>query len=280
MSGAASPAPPPLRVLLVGHSHLRCIREAAEGAAVPLRAQGLAVDCLSLHAPRFEPAFTPATADGSAPATLSPVLAAALQKAAAGTDGVCLAIGGNAHEAFGLVEHPTPFDFVCETEPQAPLLPGREPVTGGLIAAALEATPLYARQRALRQLLAAALPGPLAELESPPPNAAAHLMQHAGVYADRLREGGLAPTALRRKLWRLHSRLVRRDGEAAGIGFIPVPEAAIGADGCLVAAARAPDATHANAWYGRRVIEQLAARLGRPFHFPEDRRSRTPRAAA
>ena len=50
---------------------------------------------------------------------------------------------------------------------------------------------------------------------------------------------------------------------ALGIACLPVPPAARDDDGYLTTAALANDPTHANAWYGMRLIEQLLA-LHRP----------------
>lgn len=278
-----APGPGGLRLLLVGHSHLRCIRDAAQAASARLAAQGLQLRLLMLNEPRHR-----AGGEG-APGELHPRLQAELREAAAQADAIYLSVGGNAPAAFGLIEHPLPWDFCCEAEPGLPLLTGRTVIPGTLLAAAFAATPMRAEERALRRSLADHLaaclaepppgqrpgpgtglrPCPLAHLESPPPPLRPRLpREHAGASSGAAPRA--APPSLRRKLWRLHSMQVREECAALGLGFVPVPAASLDAGGHLVAAALGPDPTHANEWYGRRVIEQLAARHGLDLSFPQD----------
>lgn len=250
----------PLHLLWIGHSHLRCVRAAADEGAAALQAQGVQIDVLVLNQPQYEPHFTPAIA-GGAPGALHLALQEELLQRSAVADAVVLSIGGNAHSAFGLVEHPRPWDFVSEAEPATPLLPGREPVPGAMVRASFAATDLFRHQSALRRFLPKVLQRPLVHVESPPPpRHEQHLLRHGGFYTEQIAARGVAPAELRRKLWRLHSHLVALDCDAADIEFIRAPAAVVDAEGFIRPAGLADDPTHASPWYGRRLIEQVVRR--------------------
>lgn len=90
-----------LRLLFIGHSHMRCVRDAAAATQTELASRQIHVDTLLLQQPAFD-------AGVAADAPVPPVLAAgdwpALQARAAQADVVVPALGGNAHVVFGLVE--------------------------------------------------------------------------------------------------------------------------------------------------------------------------------
>ncbi len=256
----------PLRLLFIGHSHLRCVRDAAAAAQAELALRQIHVDTLVLQQPAFD-ASVPA--DAPVPPVLAPSDWPALQARAAQADVVVLAVGGNAHVVFGLVEHPQPFDFELPEAAHAAepaglaLLPGRQVVPGAMVAAALQHSLLFRRHRAWRAQLRACLPAALLQIESPPPVLEGrHLMQHPGFFGPLLAEHGPAPAEVRHKLWRLHSHLVAADCQDQGMTLLPAPAACNDA-GYLARHALADDPTHAGPWYGRRVIEQLV-RCHRP----------------
>jgi hypothetical protein len=261
---ASSAASTALRLLCVGQSHFGCVRTAAQERQAELARQGVELRVIVMNRPEYEPHFDEGLAGQREP-LLNPLLQAQIGEGLAWADTVVQSIGGTAHWLLGLLEHPQPFDFELGTEygnefAQA-LLPGREPVPAALIRATLAHSSLYNHQRILRRFLAERLPRPLAQIESPPPPFdAQHIHRYPGYYHALIGERGVAPAALRHKLWRLHSRMVAEECEALGIDFLPVPKAVKTADGYLVPEALAPDPTHANAWYGRRLIEQIVRR--------------------
>jgi hypothetical protein len=270
-----SAAAKPLRLLCVGQSHFGCVRTAAEERDAELVDQGVELRVIVLNRPEFEPHFDEGRPGEREPA-LNPVLLAAIADGVAWAHAVYQSIGGTAHWLLGLLEHPRPFDFELEAEPGSgsarALLPGREQVPAALIRAALAHSSLYAHQRSLRRFLAERLPRPLAQIESPPPPFdARHIQRYPGYYRDLIGERGVAPAALRHKLWRLHSQLVAEECAALGVEFLPAPPIVKTADGYLVPEALAPDPTHANAWYGRRLIEQMLRRHRPGFVLSEPR---------
>jgi len=252
----------PLRLLCLGQSHFGCVSRAADAGHEALARAGVEITTLVMNQPQFDPHFEPG-------AGLHPALRDEALRLSATADAVYLSIGGTAHCVFGLMEHEQPFDFVLEPEPTLPLLPGREAVAGGLIRGALESTSLFRHQRALRRFLPGVLRRPLALLESPPPLFDdARLLANLGGYRRLLTERGIAPAPVRRKLWRLHSFLVAEDCAAAGIEFVAAPSAAQDTQGYLAPQALADDdPTHANTWYGRRLIEQMVRRHRADFAF-------------
>jgi hypothetical protein len=165
-------------------------------------------------------------------------------------------MGGNVHNALGLLAHPRPFDFRLSGEPSPPLDPNAEPIAEALVTAALQAARATDRRRLA---LLADIAGPFVHLESPPPvaNGAWVAAQADAYFRDK---GGavpaIAPAALRHRIWRLHSRIVRAEVAALGGRFLPVPAAVLDADGFLDPAFAA-DATHGNAAYGEAVIAAL-----------------------
>jgi hypothetical protein len=102
-------------------------------------------------------------------------------------------------------------------------------------------------------------PGPLLHLESPaPPRDDAFVADALDEFRSLSPDGTVVAAALRYKLWRLHSTIVRSFCDGYGITFVPAPAEALDADGYLARHA-CQDATHANAWYGGRLLDQIGA---------------------
>jgi hypothetical protein len=248
-----------MKILVVGHSHLQCVREALDDVGPALAAQGWDFETVQLREPRFAPELVP---DAAAPLghRLAPALQAEIERLAPRCDASFLMVAGNAHNGLGLFEHPRPFDFVSEQWPELPLDPARELVPAAVVAGSLQRWEPFALPNLLRRLLLPLLPGPWAQSDSPPPigcnDDVMALLDDARRCSERARLG-LAPAHLRFKIWGLHSRLLAAECASAGIDFVPVPAASQDESGCLAAHAWGADATHANAWYGRRVIEQM-----------------------
>lgn len=237
-----------MNILVVGQSHVAAIRAAAtlRREADPARPRTRVIHTLE---PRYAPEF-----DGD---DFSPALTAAIgDQIARHRPLVASAMGGNVHNAIGLLAHDRPFDFHLSGEPSPPLDPAAEPIAEALVTAAIQAARVTDRRRLA---LLAALAGPFVHLESPPPVADdAWVAARADAYfRDR---GGvvpaIAPAALRHRIWRLHSRIVRAEVEALGGRFLPVPAAVLDAGGFL-APGFAGDATHGNAAYGEATIAAL-----------------------
>ena len=165
-------------------------------------------------------------------------------------------VGGSAHDIIGLAQHPRPFDFVLPEQPDLPLDPHAEIIAADAL---LETIRLKMEDEQLDLVRLLAAPGRrVVHVESPPPSAPdARLTEEMGMmpYAPEPHLGP-SPVWLRYKLWRLHSAIVRQACEAAGVEFLPHPDAAL-VDGCYLQPQFYQRPCHANAAYGELVFRQL-----------------------
>jgi len=235
-------------LLVIGQSHVAAIRAAARTRreADPDAPRTRVIHMLE---PRYGPALR---ADDTAFA--APLVDAIRDQIDRHDPRVASCIGGNAHNILGLIRHPRPFDV--RLSPDDVLDPAAEPLTQAI----LRATLADAMARDLTRLrLLADLVHPLVHLESPPPlRDDALIAERADAFfRDRdLLAHGVAPAALRHRLWRLHGAIVRDACDALGIRYIPVPATLCDADGYLDPAL-AGDATHGNMAYGEAMIGLL-----------------------
>lgn len=239
-------------LLVIGQSHVAAFRAAAQ---LRREADPLAPRTRVIHT--REPRYAPETIETDGALRLAPPLAAAIgEQIARHAPRVVSATGGNAHAQLALIRHARPFDFRLSGEPSPPLDAGAELLTEGLVAATLARAlaPDLARLRLL-----AALIGPVDQLESPPPvRDDAFIAAAADAYFRErgVAVRGVAGAGLRFRMWRLASRLVRAEAVALGGRFLPVPGAALDAEGFL-RRELAADATHGNASYGALWIDEL-----------------------
>jgi hypothetical protein len=247
----------PLQLLCIGGSHLRCIVDAAEDAADELQARGIRIHALKLTEPKYKPTLE--GGKGKHP-HVQPRLKRDIEQLQPECDGVYLSVGGNAHNALGLVESERPFDFVLDSEPDLPLLPDREVVPSASVRAALLATKRFSQQMLARKLILELVGDGAVHMDIPPPiNDEKHIRANCGAFVEEVLKYGIAPPLLRYKLWRLYSDMVREQCDEVGAEVLPVPPATID-NGYLVRQAFTTDPTHAGTWYGRRVIEQIVQR--------------------
>ncbi len=247
----------PLTPLILGHSHLAALQlaHARSLPAADASISALAPQFLYIGRAKDVPP-DPKSPPGNLPATAI----AALDKLSG--PAVVSCIGGNDHTVFGLLAHPRPFDFILASEPDLPLSAEAELLPARLVRATLRARMGIAVQllTALRQRVS----GRLIHLEPPPPVPSAdHIRAYPGVFAGKMAELGVSPAILRYKLWRLHSAILADLCRELGITLQPVPADTQDADGMLVQDGWNPDPTHANAWYGARVLRDLAVNLAR-----------------
>lgn len=235
------------RVLLVGHSHLACIRQAFDQRDGEVT--GLALEFVPLADPYFLPNLD--AAGGVHPHIRRVVTAPRF-------DAVVSVIGGNAHFSLGLVNNPRRYDFVLPEAPDLPLEPGAEILPHDLLlrhltAMSHETTPVLAALRAL-------VPGkPFVHLESPPPVPAENVNLHARHFAPLIRQYGLSRRERVWRFWRLQARMMQHICAAEAITYLPVPDSMTDGDGMLVRAAWRDDPTHAGPAYGHAVLDQLSA---------------------
>ena len=99
---------------------------------------------------------------------------------------------------------------------------------------------------------------PFIHVISPPPvGDDRHIAENPGGYFRDKIHLGVAPASLRGKLYRLHTRVVVEFCQEHGIPTLLPPAEAVTEDGFLARPFWKNDPTHANAAYGRLVLEQL-----------------------
>jgi len=241
-------------ILVIGQSHVAAIRAAARTRreAAPDRPRTRVIHSL-------EPRYAPEVAAEGEEGRFGPALVAAIEdQIARHRPLVASASGGNVHNAFALIRHPRPYDFLLSFEDGPALDAAAEPLTEALVRAALEKNLERDRLR-LREIRRIA--GPFIQLESPPPVAdSAYIAERSEAYfQDRaIADLGVAPPALRYKIWRLHSHVIAGYCAKLGATFLRVPPDVQDAQGFL-RIDHAGDATHGNEAYGEAVIRALEA---------------------
>lgn len=239
-----------MRLLVVGDSHIvsiqraDVIRQCAPASAVPI------LTFLQLGDPdlRF------------------PIRSEAWQRAirrkveSAVADEIVSLIGGNAHNIFGLVNHPVKFDFILPSQPDLDVQPDAQLIPLELVRKTLTKR-LQPTIDVLDRLIELGF-RPRWHLESPPPVPSGdHIRNHPGVFAEQIAKLGIAPAALRYKLWRLHSSIFSEECAARQIEFVGAPATMQDKNGMLVESAWNPDPTHGNGLYGEQLIQQLTERM-------------------
>ena len=211
----------------------------------------LSFSFIQMRRRKYNPYFPPES-DGA----LNPNIVSELKTQVPRADAAVSCMGGNAHSVFGLLNHPEPYDFVADG---LPLVQGRQVVPRSVVKASLkeqmeDGLKVFAALRSF-------IDKPMFHCQSPPPLPESHIRIYPGVFAERLDRFGVAPASFRLKLWKLQSEIYREFCAAHDIEFLPVPAECVDPDGLLTTQARGEDPTHGNAWYGERVVHQLAARL-------------------
>lgn len=240
-----------MKILVIGHSHVEAVRD----AALALQTAGLACGFafLQLRDAHF---VSDPTQDE---AQVGDRLREAIAEHAADCDASLLMLAGNAYNGLSLFEHPEPFDFVLDEDPELPLDTGRTLLPSALLAAHLQRWAPFALPNAQRRRLLPLLPRPIGQTDAPPPIAdgavVASLLLEAQRRSPRTLRG-IAPALLRHKMWRLHSRLLADECRSLGLPLLPAPAAALEAPGFLARPAWGRDVLHPNAWYGAQVLQQ------------------------
>ncbi len=101
---------------------------------------------------------------------------------------------------------------------------------------------------------------PIYQIAMPPPVTGDEFLraQTHGDLREQIERYGIAPEAIRSKVWEVCVRAVERQCAMHRAGVIPAPQAALDANRCLLTQYRGHDAVHANGAYGRLLIDQMA----------------------
>jgi hypothetical protein len=236
------------RALCIGHSHLNAVMAAYKQAArrrrdldlafIPLHALGPEVH--SLHEGELHPTLAEAIA----------------RESGKQFDAVFFWIGGSYQHQLGLLNHPTPFDFV---DPERPSVLNKNAaiLSYGLVRASLLS--MSRHKLDLLRKLADLFSAPKYQFEAPPPIASKeHIVAHPGyAFAQLVADRGVSPLSLRLKLSRLHASIYRQVCSECGVTMLPPPPAAVDNLGALVPEAWDTDSIHASPWYGQRVLDSM-----------------------
>ena len=168
-------------------------------------------------------------------------------------------LGGNDHNAIGLIEHPQRFDLLEPGREADGIDPERDLIPYDALRAMLEQ-----RIEPYLQWLAALAPafsGRKLHLCSPPPvPSAEHIRKFPGVSRGRLNQG-VMPARIRAKLYDMSSDIFRTGCAELGIEFLPPPRKPPMPTGFLKPEYWNPDPTHANSDYGRLLLKQIEEHL-------------------
>lgn len=233
-----------LKILIIGHSHIVALESA-------YRADPTAFDARFLPLRRV--AFTPNLEAREDEQVYNDATRTIIKSTRA--DLIVSCVGLNDHVVFSLINHPIPFDFVLPEMPDLEIDAAAEMLPFGVVRAAL----LRQMRRTLRGLRALRdlTPKPIIHLETPPPVPTAHVLAWPGMLRTKVDQLGVSSFALRLKVWRLHSAIIRDLCGEIGIRYQPVPAEAQDAHGLLNEHCRANDPTHGNVHYGKLVLRQL-----------------------
>ena len=250
-------------ILIVGYSHTVAVRNALATRnrhwAAP---EWLNVRVLNLR--EFMPTLGLTVADvtqvdSQGPPHLHPEILGEIERQTIPDSRVYVAsmVGRNVHNIFGLMRADVPFDFVLPEAPDLPIEGGAQLIPYAAMTACLERH--LGHDRSTLEALRRQFPRGLVHLESPPPpRDDEYVTQHLGAFRTLNASGHIVSAALRFKLWRLYSTIMRRFCQELGIVYVPSPIETRDAHGFLARQAYG-DATHGNPWYGSRLLLQLEA---------------------
>jgi hypothetical protein len=161
--------------------------------------------------------------------------------------------GGSEYSVFGLLEAPVRFDFM--TAGSAQVEPGRELIPYALVSGTLERA--MRRATGLTRELREHYRCPITHICTPAPfRAITDGAKLPTVFQANLHLG-VSPASIRKKLYDLHCEIAKSTYSAIDVGYLPVPQEAVDAEGFLLDRYCSQDPTHANASYGALVLKQI-----------------------
>lgn len=254
-----------VKVLILGDSHIQALKHAWTKRAGSTSGVAFSVHVLAR------------VKNGVDIGDISLEAAISMVSALSGKDLVVCGIGGNQHNVLGIVQHPVPFDVFDVGDEAMVIAPGVQCVPNAALSDVFEARLKGTHEARILEIRRAAK-CPVYHLAPPPPKEdSAHILKHHGPVFARagIEEKGVSPAALRLRLWKVQSRVLRELCARWEVGLVPVPAAAMCPKGFMGREYYADDATHANAAYGELVLSQLEQlALGRaPARGPENVRA-------
>jgi len=234
-------------VLVIGDSHTRALSLAASS----IDSQGVDLEIRWLMVEK----------DGASRGDLPMDEALRKVKALGEGDLLVLSILGTLHNIYGLLRHEQPF-WVCGDGAAETVPPGCEVIPRQAVRA-LFRHQIHKNKR-VRQLLDECCARKAFLMTPPPKGDAGFIESRISKYRDRLvSEAGVTEREVRLRLWQLEAQEVGDYACSKEATLISPPARCLDVDGFLAADYYGPDATHANAEYGRCVLEELVA-LAKP----------------
>jgi hypothetical protein len=249
-------------VAIIGHSHAAALGRAIAADEFRQVLSGLRhqFGCVQIVREIHTPQLVD-TDDGTK--SINPILATEINRL--NPTAIVSAIAGNAHNVIGLVNHPVRFDFVIPDEPNIKLDSDAEILPYGAVKEVLRV--LLEPHLQLLMKIKATWPIPLYHVQSPPPvPSEEHIRRYPEAFAPKISELGIAPLALRHKLWRTTSHIIEERCEEHGIMYLPVPTDVQDAQGALKEKFWNADATHGNTLYGLEILKYLDVSLKTEHH--------------
>lgn len=256
-----------LKIFGFGFSHTVAIKQACNRYQNFLSQKGVEVKIINMHVPALQPWRTKAPANADDGFMLNQTLRNELQNH--GADFVFSCIGGNAHNIFGLVNHPTVFDFVLAEKPDLPCNNDGYIVPYTVVKEALASVTTIELAGWLIKETQAVVGKIDVHVESPPPiPSEQHILKNPATFQEKIDQLGVSPRWLRYKLWRVHSQIFKEICGQNLINFLSVPSIAVDSEGFLKETMWGQDATHANILYGKCVLEQIVSQCIQGFRLP------------
>jgi hypothetical protein len=247
------------KILGLGHSHIVAI---AKGC-YELQHEGFKLGgapLVSRFVYLYDPELTPTLGEENASSRLNPRLRGIIKEER--PDGIVLSVGGNEHIALSVTQTNERFDFILGAEPELDLEPGAAVLPEAAVRETLreKMTPTLATIEAIRNETDA----PIVCIEPPPPLPNSRVVQCPQEFFRRSFDPRrLSGDIFRYKMWRAQSALYREICMREQILFAAVPAEFISPSGMLAEFVWGADASHANALFGRRMI-QAAVELFEP----------------
>jgi len=181
-----------------------------------------------------------------------------------GPDDVVVAvIGGNQHAIFSTIQHPQPFDLMVREDGDSEIREGAELIPYRTMYSLFASIVRQGNQKTL-EALRSRTKARIVLLMAPPPKRDNRFIEQyhdSRFAAEGIASNGVSPPALRMKFWKMQNRILADICSRIGIELLEPPEDTSDPDGFLAKPFWGDDATHGNAEYGERVLQQIEARF-------------------
>jgi hypothetical protein len=256
-----------IATVIIGDSHYAAIANAAQNS-LAFAPDTRGCDLIFFDAWKYSLNY-PFTVEAGDQSVLNPQLADWITILAGNYDRIQLfsLMGGGHHQALTLLDNGHPIEVILPAQPNLPVRDDATLLSHDFVKDIF--LQLIASSFKVMECLRRAFPDlPYSQIECPPANGDNIFIRgHLGRYfednfpPEQLER--LSTPAQRYKFWVLQSEMYADKCAELGIDYMRVPESAIGDDGFLKPEHYGQDSTHANADYGRVILDSIEAGLGR-----------------